>query len=294
MRMTLTAEEQKAFFILMGIPGKGVDLCDEESLKKAFRNKAKKSHPDLAAHMGKDPRLMKLRFQELNDAFNILMERVQKEQTPYTARSADPVRPKPAARPAAKPTAKPTAKKRTTASSRSSDQTAQSKKKSAKATPQRGTSSVKRDRKPAAAGKKKSEEIFFSGKTPGRNLRFAEFLYYSGYISWTELVQALVWQYRNRPKLGELATESGLLDFAEVLDIIRAKNPYELFGEAAVRLGYLSPSKLDNLVREQKKMGCPIGHYFTSSNLMTTDTLHKKLSENRRHNFHFTDDGSDS
>lgn len=287
MRMTMSAEEQRAFFLLMDIPGGGVDLCNEESLKKAFRSKAKKSHPDLAAHMGKDPRLMKLRFQELNDAFNILMERVQKEQAPYTARQADPVKPAPKAKakPATKTTAKTTAKSATKPATKTTAKPANK----ASAAKNKASSTGK-----TTSEKKKGDEIFYSGKTPGRNLRFAEYLYYSGYISWTDLVQALVWQYRNRPKLGELATDSGLLDFAEVLEVIRAKNPYELFGEAAVRLGYLSPSKLNTLVREQKKMACPIGHYFTSSKLMTSETLHKKLMENRRHNNHFTDGVSDS
>lgn len=277
--MTLTVEEQRAFFLLMDIPGGGVDLCNEESLKKAFRSKAKKSHPDLAAHMGKDPRLMKLRFQELNDAFNILMERVQKEQTPYTVRRAKPVV-KPAPRSTSKAKAKVKTNSRVKPATRPAAESVKSKTNSRNKT------------EPSA--KKKKEDIYYSGKTPVRNLRFAEYLYYSGCISWADLVQALVWQYRNRPKLGELATESGLLDFAEVLEVIRTKNPYELFGEAAVRLGYLSSFKLNNLLREQKKMACPIGQYFTTSKLMTNDILHKKLIENRRHNNHVTDGVSDS
>ncbi len=261
--MTLTAEEQHAFFLLMGIPGQGVDLCDEDSLKKAFRSKAKKSHPDMAARMGKDPRLMKLRFQELNDAFNILMERVRKDQI---SPSNGPVRTPSAGRPASPRPEAPGA------------DTFKTSQKRAKSEPVRRTES-RTEEEP-----QKQKDIFYKGKVPSRHLRFAEFLYYSGHISWTDLVQALVWQYRNRPKLGELAMETGVLDFAEVLEIIRQKKSNELFGEAAVRLGYMNSVKLNTLVQEQKKIGLPIGNYFTSSRRMDDETLRKKLAENRRHN----------
>ncbi|MDC7242251.1 MAG: J domain-containing protein [Spirochaetales bacterium] len=275
--MTLTAEEQRAFFLLMGIPGQGVDLCDEDSLKKAFRSKAKKSHPDLAARMGKDPRLMKLRFQELNDAFNILMERVRKEApggqsagTTGTATSASAA--------AAGSTAAGAA---AAAEAAEASGTAEPRRKSGKKT---GTSANRRPARTAETRKKPEKDIFYKGKLPARHLRFAEYLYYSGNISWTDLVQALVWQYRNRPKLGELAMETGYLDFAEVLEIIRQKNPDELFGEAAVRLGYITSSRLNSLVQEQKRMNLPIGNYFTSKRKMNEETLNRKLAELRRHN----------
>ena len=275
----------------MGIPGQGVNPADEDSLKKAFRNKAKNSHPDLAVSLGKDPRLMQLRFQELNDAFNILMERIRKEKSTFKVHS--PPRQTRSAQNRssqarkAGPTARKASKKTRTTES------------GAFAADQRHAQNTAR-RKAAssasgsASGKKKArafgDDIYYNGRTPSRNLRFAEYLYYSGSISWTDLVHALVWQYRNRPKLGELATSSGLLCFDDVLEIIRLKRNGELFGETAVRLGYLDGEKLDALIRKQKKLGMPIGRYFTAEGKMSQEDLYKKLTELRRHNIIFEQD----
>ncbi len=325
MQMTLTAEEQKAFFLLMGIPGQGVNTTDEASLKKAFRSKAKSSHPDMAVSLGKDPRLMQMRFQELNDAFNILMERIRKDKIDFEA--STPVRPSSASgsrhtgnaqsrssqnrgtqgrssqergaqarsSQARNPQGRKagTAARRASKKSRSADSAGfaadQNQKHSQHSARRKAASSASA----SASGKKKAkafgDDLYYSGRTPARNLRFAEYLYYSGSISWTDLVQALVWQYRNRPKLGELATSCGLLCFDDVLEIIRMKKGGELFGEAALRLGFLNGQALDALVREQKRLGMPIGRYFTAEGKMSQEDLYKKLMEMRRHNILFED-----
>jgi curved DNA-binding protein CbpA len=260
--MTLTREEEKAFFLLMGISGRGVNPGDEESLKRAFRSKAKRAHPDLAARLGKDPQLMQKHFMELNDAFNILMERLQREPPSYTVCRG----------------------------SRSKSETPRApfKEKRASSRAPWGTQKEENRGERDTGGQKKKTsdqgDFYFSGRTPNRNLRFAEYLYYSGVISWMDLVNALVWQYRNRPKIGEMATQEGLLSFEDVLEIIREKKQGELFGEAALRIGYLKRVQLNSLVRKQKKLGIPIGHYFISSRKMSKETLYKKLSEYRRHN----------
>ena len=295
--MTLTTEEQKAFFLLMGIPGQGVNAADEDSLKKAFRNKAKNSHPDMAVSLGKDPRLMQIRFQELNDAFNILMERIQKEKSSYKIYA--PPRPPRSTQTRTNQGRNPHSRKTGSSARKASKKTktaesaayssAQKQKQNQHSARRRAASSASA----SASGKKKArafgDDMYYSGRTPARNLRFAEYLYYSGSISWTDLVHALVWQYRNRPKLGELATTSGLLCFDDVIEIIKLKKNGELFGEAALRLGYLDAVKLDALVRKQKMLGLPIGRYFTAEGKMSQEDLYKKLMEMRRHNIIFED-----
>jgi len=278
--MALTTEEQKAFFLLMGISGQGVNLTDEVSIKRAFRHKAKKSHPDLAVRLGKDPRMMQLRFQELNEAFNILMERIQKEQKG----AFSGFRQSPGNTPAEEPFSRK-GKDR----SKTSNRGFRSYKNSFKTEHDKDSPGAeKKDRKSDPG------DFYFNGKTPGRNLRFAEYLYYSGTISWTDLVQALVWQYRNRPKIGEMATESGFLDFEDVLNIIKAKKHGELFGETAIRLGFLNREDLTFLIRKQKQLDLPIGRFFLDSSKMSKEALYKKLHENRRHNSIYDDDRSDS
>jgi len=280
LRMALTAEEQKAFFLLMGISGAGVNLTDEDSLKKAFRSKAKKSHPDLAVRLGKDPGLMQIRFQELNEAFNLLMERLQKEQKGHYTYQPGPHN-------------SPVREQKKAGQAYTGSSSARDYRRSQSRTRTDFRQEAPRAENPATPDKDPGD-FYFNGRTPEKNLRFAEYLYYSGAISWTDLVQALVWQYRHRPKIGEMATASGLLEFEEVLEIIKEKKTGELFGETAVRLGFLDRDNLTALIRKQKQMDLPIGKFFLDSKKMSRETLHKKLSENRRHNLIYDDDRSDS
>jgi hypothetical protein len=49
---------------------------NEELLKRCFRKKALKTHPDRAASIGLDPDKMREAFQNLNDSYQLLMDRI--------------------------------------------------------------------------------------------------------------------------------------------------------------------------------------------------------------------------
>ncbi len=51
---------------------------------------------------------------------------------------------------------------------------------------------------------------------PPRPLRFAEYLYYSGRITWAELAEAIAWQRRDGRRIGQWFVERGLIHAGEV------------------------------------------------------------------------------
>jgi hypothetical protein len=51
---------------------------------------------------------------------------------------------------------------------------------------------------------------------PPRPLRFAEYLYYAGRISWSDLAEAIAWQRRAGRRIGQWFVERGLLAPADV------------------------------------------------------------------------------
>lgn len=51
---------------------------------------------------------------------------------------------------------------------------------------------------------------------PPRPLRFAEFLYYSGRISWADLAEAIAWQRHAGRRIGQWFVERGLIHAGEV------------------------------------------------------------------------------
>ncbi|OQY31263.1 MAG: hypothetical protein B6241_14495 [Spirochaetaceae bacterium 4572_59] len=272
MKLSLTLEENRALLLLMG-----ANACyDEDSLRKAYRCKVKKSHPDLATNLGKDPSLMKMQFQELNDAFHLLLEKIKNDNNEYTKRVYRKARSG-----SYKPTSNSTRRQHTktqgswqhskTTKNYKAGKASQSKKRSAES---------KYNTARSMTGK------YYTGPLPEKMLRFAEYLYYTGEISWDELVHALVWQYRNRPKLGELAESRGIIKQKDILFIIKNRQFSEMFGEAAVRLGIFDKKSLDKLVRQQKMFGLPIGRFFLEKNIFSEDQLFRKLTSNRRHNLY--------
>jgi len=114
-------------------------------------------------------------------------------------------------------------------------------------------------------------------RLPRRRLRLAEFLYYSGRASWQDHVAAVAWQRGQRPTLGRLAIDLGMLEQRQVIDLLdrrrREKVQAEPFGQFAVRRGYLTRAQLLALVGRQAQGQRRIGHYFVERGLLTLAEL---------------------
>lgn len=131
---------------------------------------------------------------------------------------------------------------------------------------------------------REKEERFFTGKIPGRKLLICQFLYYSGYISWNSYIDALVWQRRRRPPVGQIARDLGLLSENEIQAILKQRAIREKFGEGAIRLGYLTPYKLMVLLGKQRRFQRQIGDYFVKTGILSRKQIEQMAQKQLLHN----------
>jgi len=129
-----------------------------------------------------------------------------------------------------------------------------------------------------------NEEGLYQGPLPNRRLRLGHFLYYSGLITWQTIVQALVWQRTQRPRLGELAMRFGLFAEKDILHILRQRQPLTPFGQTALKLQLLSESQLQFLLLHQKHLQKKFGQFFLAKKILTPEELLELLSRCQAHN----------
>ena len=136
----------------------------------------------------------------------------------------------------------------------------------------------------AKARADRGREIFYHGPLPRRRLRLAEFLYYSGCISWQSLISALVWQRAGRPKFGEIAKQLRIVSANDMTRVLRSRTRHEQTGAAASRLRLLTVEDVRRILRIQHAHQRPIGRYFVEKERMSDAELSRLLHELFRHN----------
>nr|WP_320115436.1 DnaJ domain-containing protein [uncultured Desulfuromonas sp.] len=124
---------------------------------------------------------------------------------------------------------------------------------------------------------------------PRRHLELGLYLYYRGIISYSEMIEALVWQRRQRPVLGDLAERWGWLSAADVKRINSYHGRRGRFGARAVELGYLTQFQVQVLLRYQRQLQKRYGQYFVEQGRMTNADIEAWLREQQYHNQHFED-----
>ena len=127
-------------------------------------------------------------------------------------------------------------------------------------------------------------DFFFTGSLPRTRLRIGQFLFYRQKISWWTVVRAMVWQQRNRPRLGDLAQKCSWLDDREAQTIQQAAGAHELWGDAAIRCGLLDAAQVAKLLARQRLFDKPIGRYFVEHGLLGELELCEFLAEQQKHN----------
>ena len=136
----------------------------------------------------------------------------------------------------------------------------------------------------AAATQKR---MFKDRQLPCRELLFGQFLYYARVITWEELIQAIVWQRRQRPRIGQIALGWNMLSSDEIHTLLREKRRQERFGETALRKGWLSRHNLLALLGRQRLMNLAIGRYFVDKELLTQSQVDTLANRQRLHNRHY-------
>ncbi len=132
-----------------------------------------------------------------------------------------------------------------------------------------------------------SRDTRYFGRVPQRKMLMGQFLYYSGHISLTILIKAIVWQRMQRPLIGSIAKGCDFIDSAAVMDVIKQRQKGEKFGECALRRGHISKYKLVLLLERQRTLQPQLGNYFTSNNIIPSDKMIRYMAELKEHNKKF-------
>jgi hypothetical protein len=125
---------------------------------------------------------------------------------------------------------------------------------------------------------------YYSGIMPRRPLLFAEYLYYSGIITWESLLQAIVWQKRMKSRFGDVACRLRYLSEEQIWKIIKKRRVKEKIGDAAFRMNFLNRFQVQSILWHQTVSQKRIGMYFVETGIFTSEKLHEILSSHRRYN----------
>jgi hypothetical protein len=240
---------------------------DPATVRRAWRALAVSSHPDASRRGGAKPGANDgRRFIEASRAYELVMRYLLSR----------PARPMPSARGGkrAEPAPHGTTAKRSTAEKRAQKTTAD----------KQGPAGTQSRTDKQGAGPKRGGPLFYKGPVPRRRLRLAEFLYYTGRVSWQSLISAVVWQRRAQPRFGELAREMRTISSQDLARILGSRLRHEQTGETAQRLRLLSAAEVERILRLQRARKKPIGRYFLEQESMTSATLVSLLRELHRHN----------
>lgn len=139
-----------------------------------------------------------------------------------------------------------------------------------------------KDRRP------QSKANVYHGPVPRRYLEFGSFLYYRGLIPYGQLIQALVWQRRQRPSIGDIAQRWNWLSPTDILRICRDRGPYGRFGEKAVRLGLLQEHQVRTLLFFQRSRQQRIGQFFVEQGILCSLQVETLVAELQQHNARFS------
>lgn len=228
---------------------------DVSVIRRAYRRLAVTTHPDAAARAGAKPGAVDgKRFIEASRAYELLMGYLlaQRARGRASVACAYTARPRPA----------PATESSTGEKSSKGPKTS-----NADSTARTGSS-----------------PLHYHGALPRRRLRLAEFLYYSGRISWQSLISAIVWQRAARPKFGELARELRAITRQELTKILGSMRRHEQTGDTARRLRLLTAEEVAQILRLQRARHKPIGRYFVEKERMPRVELTTILRELFRHN----------
>jgi curved DNA-binding protein CbpA len=127
---------------------------------------------------------------------------------------------------------------------------------------------------------------FSERAVPLRPLQIGHYLYYRDLITYRALIDAVVWQRKQRPIIGDIALRWGWLDTAAIERIIRATNRAGRFGERAMGLGLLSAFQVKTLLFFQRSQQERLGAYFVKKNILTRELLDALVRELHDHNAH--------
>jgi hypothetical protein len=112
---------------------------------------------------------------------------------------------------------------------------------------------------------------------------FGIYLVENGVLSCEDFYEALKLQLRSRPQLGGLAIEMRKLSARDVFAVLRrqCESPADMFGELAVKLGYLTPDDLGHLIHEQSVRLKPFQEILVEAGMLSAEVVAQHAREYR-------------
>jgi hypothetical protein len=107
-----------------------------------------------------------------------------------------------------------------------------------------------------------------SNPLPPWRLRLGEFLFYGGAISWNTLISAVIWQSRQRERLGTIALRWGWLAEEELIPLLLDRHRGERLGSILVRHQIVTPFQLKMLLIHQQQKQPKIGEFFVEQGVV--------------------------
>ena len=219
---------------------------DETTLKKIFRKKAIRFHPDRHRSLGVHPEVLEEGFKQINEAYTDLMAAVSNRRFRVI------------------PSAYRFQGKAHTFKN-----------------PKKSRLGKRGYKKPASVLK----GFYYTGSIPFRKFRFAEYLFYSGKVKWSHLIDSIVWQRKIRPLIGDIAEDFGYLDKTRINYIQSVRKKGETFGKTALHLGFLSQKQLNVILGKQLSYKQPIGQYFLEKDILNIKEIEQLLRAHCFHNY---------
>lgn len=243
-----------------------------DELKRAYKRRVLETHPDRARTLGRGEAELAREFQAVAEAYRLLHEapdanRWIRGRPPVPATWRAP--PRSGAADAARAARRPEARR----AERPYEQEAER---------------DGRARGPRAGGPADWRDVVKPRPLPRRRLRLAEYLYFTGRISWALMVEALAWQRRQRPAVGRIAVDYGFLTPLEVIEVIQRRTRAAAndvpFAEFALQLGMITPFERLAVVGRQARLQRPIGQFFVERGFIREHEFDELRREIVRHN----------
>jgi hypothetical protein len=238
------------------------------SIKTAYRKRAFETHPDRAKALGSLARDLNTEFIDVQQAYEklLLFVETNNESTVSTPFFND-----------FKTRQAPPCRSPEKSSYTSSYQNARQQQKG-------GQKKSSHDQRYTNKRHKSHPDHFYTGIVPKGRLMIGQFLYYSGLISWKTLIEAICWQRRQRPQIGQIAISWRMISSQDVIRILTDRTLNEKFGECALRIGYISNFELLALVGRQRQLQRPLGEYFITSGILSSTDLMSIADKQRLQN----------
>lgn len=115
-------------------------------------------------------------------------------------------------------------------------------------------------------------------------MQFGMYLVDNGLLSTQAFYKALKLQMKSRPQLGTIAIQTRRLTVKQMFVILQEQcdTPQQMFGEIAVRLGYLTSEDLNQLLEEQSQHMASLRDVLVEHGFLAAHVIDQQYAAYRR------------